>query len=95
MPSENTTDNSDTTDGAPLRRGPDLYEAGVQASRIRRCLVEDAPLDLRLGRALAAWGTDSPLRVTGMMVTARVANLGRAQRAPLEMRAAGEKNASL
>ena len=41
------------------------------------------------------WGTDSPLRVTGMMVTARVANLGRAQRAPLEMRAAGEKNASL
>ena len=28
-----------------------------------------------------------------MMVTARVANLGRAQRAPLEMRAAGEKNA--
>ena len=28
------------------------------------------------------------------MVTARVANLGRAQRAPLEMRAAGEKNAS-
>ena len=40
------------------------------------------------------WGVDSPLRVTGMMVTARVANLGRAQRAPLEMRAAGEKNAS-
>ena len=40
------------------------------------------------------WGGHSPLRVTGMMVTARVANLGRAQRAPLEMRAAGEKNTS-
>ena len=28
------------------------------------------------------WGGDSPLRVTGMRVTARVADLGRAQRAP-------------
>ena len=40
-------------------------------------------------------GAATPLReLTGMMVTARVADLGRAQRAPLEMRAAGEKIAS-
>ena len=47
---------------------------------------------LAYGLRHEARGVDDPLRVTGMMVTARVANLGRAQRAPLEMRAAGEKN---
>ena len=55
----------------------------------------ESPAEVAWRRARKTWGTDSPLRVTGMMVTARVANLGRAQRAPLEMRAAGEKNESL